>query len=185
MAIMVADDAERSLIARCRQGDQEAFRLLLERHHQTVYRVAYALTSNPTDAAEIVHETFIKAWRSLGSFRHDATLATWLTRVALNTGRDHLRRQRTREFIGIVRDLIRSHPAPDERAAIEDRDELQRAMRRLSPRARQVVALRFGLELSQKEIAELLGCPEGTVKSRLNAATTTLRKLLNEGRETT
>ncbi|MFN8539389.1 MAG: sigma-70 family RNA polymerase sigma factor [Thermomicrobiales bacterium] len=84
-----------------------------------------------------------------------------------------------------MRDLIRSHPAPDERAAIEDRDELQRAMRHLSPRARQVVALRFGLELSQKEIAELLGCPEGTVKSRLNAATTTLRKLLTEGRETT
>jgi RNA polymerase sigma-70 factor, ECF subfamily len=185
MATMVADDAERTLIARCRQGDQEAFRLLLERHHQTVYRVAYAITGDPTDAAEIVHETFIKAWRSLGSFRHDATLATWLTRVALNTARDHLRRQRTREIVGAVHGLIRPQPAPDARAAIEDRDELQRAMRRLSPRARQVIALRFGLELSQREIADLLGCPEGTVKSRLNAALTALRKHLDEGRAAT
>ena len=52
MATMVAVEAERTLIARCRQGDQDAFRLLLERHHQTVYRVAYAITGNPTDAAE-------------------------------------------------------------------------------------------------------------------------------------
>jgi RNA polymerase sigma-70 factor (ECF subfamily) len=179
---MVADEAERTLIARCRQGDQDAFRLLLERHHQTVYRVAYAITGNPTDAAEIVHETFIKAWRSLASFRHDASLATWLTRVALNTARDHLRRQRAREIVGAVRGLIRAQPSRDDRAAVEDRDELQRALQRLSPRARQVIALRFGLDLSLKEIADLLGCPEGTVKSRLNAALGTLRKLLDAGR---
>ena len=67
-------------------------------------------------------------------------------------------------------------------AAIEDRDELQQALRDLSPRARQVIALRYGLDLSLNEIAEVLGCPEGTVKSRLNAALGKLRAIIGEGR---
>ena len=66
--------------------------------------------------------------------------------------------------------------------AVENRDEIERVLRRLSPRARQVLALRYGLDLSLKEIAQVLECPEGTVKSRLNAALGTLRGILQHER---
>jgi RNA polymerase sigma-70 factor (ECF subfamily) len=182
MATAVIDDAEQDLITRCRRGDQEAFRLLMDRHHQRVYRTAYAVTGSATEAGDITQETFIKAWRGLPRFRHDAALATWLTRVALNSARDHLRRQRAREVLDAARGLIHLQPTRDATTAIEDRDELNQALSRLSPRARQVIALRYGLDLPLSEIAEVLGCPEGTVKSRLNAALGKLRTIIGEGR---
>lgn len=176
--------SEAELIARCRAGDQEAFRRLVEEHHQRVYRTAYAVTADTAEAGEVAQETFVKAWQGLPGFRGDAALATWLTRLALNTARDHLRGRRRREALAVVRGLALApiQPRAAETAqAVEDRDELQRAIERLSPRARQVVALRYGLELSLKEIAETLDCPEGTVKSRLNAALGALREII--GRE--
>lgn len=177
--------AEAELIARCRAGDQEAFRRLVETHHQRVYRTAYAVTADAAEASEVAQETFVKAWRRLGRFRGNASLATWLTRLALNTARDQLCRQRVRDALAVVRGIRFGRFQPHEshaEQAIEDRDEVQRALDRLSPRARQVVALRYGLDLSLKEIAQVLDCPEGTVKSRLNAALGQLRAIIGQER---
>ncbi|MDP9372692.1 MAG: RNA polymerase sigma factor [Chloroflexota bacterium] len=174
---------EAELIARCRDGDQDAFQQLIKLHHQQVYRVAYAVTANEGDASDIAQETFVKAWQGLGRFRGEAGLATWLTRLALNTARDHLRRQRTRAALHAVRGLLPGQAPPSDPAeVVADRDELQRALDRLSPQARQVVALRYGLDLSLKEIAETLACPEGTVKWRLHAALGRLRALIGHER---
>ena len=179
-------EPEAELLARCRAGDQEAFRRLVERHHQQVYRTAYAVTADAGAAGEITQETFVKAWRGLGGFRGDAALATWLTRLALNAARDHLRRQRAGASWRAVRSLATLPPRDDDMARIvEDRDEVQRALERLSPQAREVVALRYGLDLSLREIAAVLGCPEGTVKSRLNAALGKLRTILRQERTAT
>ena len=160
------------MVARCRAGDQEAFHALIETHHARVYRTAYA---------EGEQETFVKAWQGLRSFRGEASLATWLTRLALNAARDYLRRQRPRALLPGALQSFRSrreHLFEE----VQDRDELQRGLRRLAPPLRQGVALRYGVELSPRAIAEVLGCPEGTVKSRLNAALGKLRDILETER---
>lgn len=176
-------ESEASLLVRCRAGDQQAFRRLLEEHHQRIYRVAYAVVADAEEAAEITQETFIKAWHALPGFRGEAAFTTWLTRLALNTARDHLRRgraRRERDAAYAVVATIASDPAEP----FADRDEIARALDLLTPQAREVVALRYGQDLSLAEIAAVLACPEGTVKSRLHAALTRLRAILRRERVT-
>lgn len=177
------DADEEALLARCRAGDQHAFRILLEAHHQQVYRTAYALVADVDEAADLTQETFLKAWRALPRFRGDATVGTWLTRLALNTARDHLRRRRGHTMLALLRGAG-PQVADDPAAAAADRDELRRALGQLSAQAREVVALRFGRDLPLAEIAALLDCPEGTVKSRLHGALTRLGALLRRERAT-
>jgi len=169
--------SEAELLARCHAGDQLAFRRLLELHHQQVYRTAYALVADADEAADITQETFLKAWRSLSGFRGDATFSTWLTRLALNTARDHLRRRRARAVVTLFRGTPQ-RAGDDPAGAVADRDELRRALGQLSAQGREVVALRYGRDLSLAEIAALLDCPEGTVKSRLHGALTRLRAIV-------
>jgi RNA polymerase sigma-70 factor (ECF subfamily) len=179
--MLTGPEAEAELVARCRAGDQAAFHELVEAHHARVYRTAFAVIGDAHAAAEVEQEAFVKAWQGLPTFRGDATLATWLTRLALNAARDHLRRRRTRALLqGVFQSFHSRRENLFER--VEDRDELQRALLRLSPPLRHVVALRYGVELSPREIAEVLGCPEGTVKSRLNAALRKLREMLETER---
>jgi len=168
-------DGERELVRRCRSGDPKAFRHLVETHHERVYRTAFALTADPEVAQEVVQETFLRAWRGLGRFRGEASLATWLTRLAVSAGTDELRRQRRQARLHLA-PLPLPFSRPDAARTLEDRDELDHALAQLRPEARQVIALRFGLDLSLREIAATLGCPEGTVKSRLHTALNQLRE---------
>jgi len=174
------------LVSRCRAGSQEAYRELVESYHQRVYRTAYALIGNPADAAEVEQETFVKAWRALASFRGQAALGTWLTRLAVNAARDHLRRKRTRELLDQVlvhrRFLAQQRRGEDSLEGVEQHDALAAALERLSPTLRQSLALYYGAELSVREIAEVLGCPEGTVKWRLSTGVAKLRALLDPDR---
>jgi RNA polymerase sigma-70 factor (ECF subfamily) len=153
--------SEADLIARCRAGDQEALGELVAVHHERVYRVAYALAGSEEVAQEIVQETLLKAWRGLRGFWGEAALGTWLTRLALNAGRDALRRERRRAALESVLGLL-PWARPTAGVSVEERDELDYALRRLSPAARQVLALRYGLDLSISETAQGLGCPEGS-----------------------
>jgi RNA polymerase sigma-70 factor (ECF subfamily) len=91
MARHEVSEEERTLVARCQRGDQDAFHVLVELTHERVYRTAYAVVGDPHEAAEVEQETFVKAWQGLPRYRGDALL-TWVTRLALNTARDHLRR---------------------------------------------------------------------------------------------
>src|SRR3990170_4602801 len=133
-------DSEADLLARCRSGDEEAFRQLVERYDERVYRITYALLAHPADAQEVEQETFLKAWRGIASFRGDAALGTWLTRLALNAAHDHLRRQRTRAAAHQAL-WLESCPRSDEALQrVEDRDQLRRALQRLSLPLRQTIA---------------------------------------------
>jgi RNA polymerase sigma-70 factor (ECF subfamily) len=182
MAMAHDKTEEAALLARCRTGDEGAFRRLMDLHHQHVYRTSFALTGDADTAADITQETFLKAWRGLPSFRGNAALSTWLTRLALNAARDHLRRRRVHApFAGWRGSAAPSGAAADDPAgAIAERDELGRALDGLPARAREVVALRYGRDLTVAEIAAILDCPEGTVKSRLNGALARLRLILRQ-----
>jgi len=151
-----------------------AFRQLAEMHYERLYRAAYAVTMDEGDASDVVQDAFLKAWRGLGKFRGDSSVTTWLTRIAINSARDHLRRNKARTLSLVAREIL-FPVVQDASQEIEDRDALCRALCHLSPAARQVVALRYGLDLPIKEIALTLECPEGTVKSRLSTALEMLR----------
>jgi RNA polymerase sigma-70 factor (ECF subfamily) len=175
----VEEPSEVDLVRRSRDGDEGAFRFLLERHHDRVYRTAYAVTADAAAAAEVAQDAWVRAWRGLGGFRGAAAFSTWVTRLAVNAANDYLRRQRRRERIEGLFGVFGSRGrAPED--ALADRDELRGALAGLSAPLREVVALRYGLDLTVPAIAETLGCPEGTVKSRLHAALAQLRRTLSE-----
>ena len=173
--------AEDALVAQCLGGDQDAFGELVATHHDRVYRLAYSLTGDASDAAEVEQEAFLKAWRGLRSFRGEASLSTWLTRLAINAGHDYLRRKRPR----LLLELPLLHPsrfvrrADDKFERVEQHDALDRALRDLAAPIRQTIALPYGADLSVREIAEVLGCPEGTVKWRLSTGIQRLRQRLD------
>jgi RNA polymerase sigma-70 factor (ECF subfamily) len=172
---------EQELLDRAREGDERAFGLLLGRHHDRAYRTAFAILADPAMADEAAQEGFVRAWRGLPRFRGQATFATWLTRLVVNVARDHLRREKPRTLLAQVLATVRSSRT-DAFQVIEDRDEVRWALRRLAPSLREVVGLRYGLQLSTREVAEVLGCPEGTVKSRLHAALRALHNTLRHER---
>ncbi len=167
------------LLSRCRAGDQEGFRELVEQHHERVYRVAFALLGNDGDAQEVEQEAFVKAWRSLDGFRGDASIGTWLTRIAMNAARDHLRRRRARGVWHRLLELrVGAQSSDGGLDGLAERERIQQAVRRLSPPLRDAIVLRYSAQLSTREIAAALGCPEGTVKSRINAGLAKLRDTL-------
>jgi RNA polymerase sigma-70 factor (ECF subfamily) len=170
----------RDLVHRARAGDEAAFRRLVELHHERVYCVARAVVLDPADAADVAQEAWIKAWRGLAGFRGESGFGTWLTRLALNAAVDHLRRRQARAALARA---LAGRPLVPRSAldAVDEREELQRALAGLAAAQRRLVALRHVLDLKVDEIALLLGVPAGTVKSRLHAAARALQAALVAG----
>ena len=181
---------DQELIARTLGGDGAAYGILVERFQRKIYRVAYAITRDDTEADTITQDTFIQAYTHLGKFQGRAELETWLTRIAINRSRDWLRR---RKFVSLF-----SHDGDsDERIyAIEPVDEqpdaerqfmshqlraaILRAERTLSSQQKIIFRLRHYENRSLEEIAELLGLRSGTVRAHLFRAIHKVRKELSE-----
>jgi RNA polymerase sigma-70 factor (ECF subfamily) len=183
--------SDQELIARTLGGDGAAFGILVERFQKKIYRVAYAITRDDTEADTITQDTFIQAYTHLGKFQGRAELETWLTRIAINRSRDWLRR---RKFVSIF-----SHDdadSDDRIYAIEPVDEqpdaerlfmshqlraaILRAERTLSSQQKIIFRLRHYENHSLEEIAELLGLRSGTVRAHLFRAIHKVRKELGE-----
>ena len=189
-------DAE--LITACRDGCREAFGKLVERYQDRVFNLAYRLIGNYDDAAEAGQETFLKAYRALDSFRGDCAFYTWIFRIAVNTVRSRQRFQAVRpaarsleanpgndgDMTGNPRRYLKAElPAkgtdPVEAASRAERRRLvEQALARLEAGNRMLIVLRDIEGRNYTEIAELLDCPRGTVKSRLHRARLALRDLL-------
>jgi RNA polymerase sigma-70 factor, ECF subfamily len=138
------------------------------------YRIASLILRSPNDAEDAVHDAVIRAWRSHGDLRDEARFGAWFDAILLNVCRDRLRRMRTLSFVP----LLDSTPAPigaGPEASAVMRDDLNQRFSTLPFDQRAVVVLRFWDDLSVPAIAERLRIPEGTVKSRLHAATAQLR----------
>lgn len=162
-----ADDIE---LLRRSGGDPKAFHALVDRHAQRLYRLAVCLVGNAADAEDVLQETFIGAFRGLGSFEGRSSVKTWLTRILVTQA------ARWR------RDRRRSEPMDESVAAVaaspDATMDVQAAMQRLSAEHRQVLALREFERMSYEEMAEVLGVPRGTVESRLHRARSELREKL-------
>lgn len=167
-------DADR-VIERCLEGDQAAWEQVVRQHWRKVFNVAYKFVGKHDEAEDLTQEIFLKIFRSLHTFDRRANFQTWLISVSRNLCIDHYRSVR-KERETIDRDLDAADLSPVSRelgpyAALEHDDRralLRRALDELPPALRSAVLLRDIRELSYQEIAEQLGLPEGTVKSRIN-----------------
>jgi len=184
-------DHIRQLIARSQKNDPAAFEKLIEVYQGRVFTLCRQLTNNPTDAQDLAQEVFIRAWSGLGGFRQEADFGTWLHRIAVNQWLNAKRRLNRLEIVSLdapltvgesqlTREAPSEDPGPAERFEQEEaRLQLQQALQRLSPEHRAVLVLRELQDLNYEEIAAVLDCSLGTVKSRLNRARQALREELS------
>jgi RNA polymerase sigma-70 factor (ECF subfamily) len=190
IAVETLGDAE--LAALARQGDGAAFRAIMQRHNRRLYRVARAVLHDDGEAEDVVQESYVRAFAALADFRGDSSLATWLTRIALNEALGRLRRRRPtvdiETFASTTRSDARVIPFPlmspdmdpEQSAARQDvRRLLERAIDALPEPFRVVFVLRDVEELSIEETAAQLGLRPETVKTRLHRARRQLREALD------
>jgi RNA polymerase sigma-70 factor, ECF subfamily len=184
-------DAE--LVQRARQRDAGAFRAIMRRYNRRLYRVARSVTRDDSEAEDVVQEVYLRAFTNLGTFRGDSSLATWLTRIALNEALGRLRRRRPTVELSTLdaesQDETRIIQFPQMTANSDpERAVAQREIRLLMERAidelpeafRIVFVMREIEELSVEETANFLNLPEATVKTRLHRARRLLREVLEE-----
>ena len=175
---------ETALIAASQQGDQAAFTELVRRYQRAVYRVAYALTRNASDADDLAQETFVRAWGAIGRFELGQPLHPWLARIATNQAYSLFRHRKRRPEISIE-PLVEAgmqwgtddDPA-DHAARHEHERQLRISFEQLSQEHQAVLALRVLKDFSYEQIAEALGVPIGTVMSRLSRARAELKRLM-------
>lgn len=184
---------DRELIERVVDGDQASYGLLVQRYQSKIFAVAYGVLRHREDAREVSQEAFIKAYRNLPSFRKDSSFYTWLYRITVNLAIDfqrraHRKRETTFESVKLSPDEIRGtgpRPVGNPGLELEDKqlgESIRLAIEQLPADQRTAVILREIQGLSYKEIAQTMGCAEGTVMSRLFYARKKLQELLKDAR---
>jgi RNA polymerase sigma factor (sigma-70 family) len=176
--VRLAEDAD--LIQRAQRGDDDAYGMLVERYQTIAFRTAWLVCGDAAEAEDAAQEAFLKAHAALGRFRPDAPWRPWLLRIVANEARNRRRSAGRRTHLaGRAGRLAPDAEDPGPEAALlaaEQRSALAAALARLDPPQRRVVVLRYVLDLSEAECAAVLGCRQGTVKSRLSRALTKLRE---------
>ena len=169
-------------IHRCQEGDRDAFRFLVEQYGTVLHGTAYMMTRDKALTEDMVQESFLLAWRNISAFRAGTNLKAWLLRILVNRTISEQRKKSVPQTDW--EDAAETFSDPDQ---VEDlalrnmeRRKVRQALKELDPGPRSVVVLRYYAELTGPEIAEILGCREGTVRSRLHRAMAQLRPLLDE-----
>ncbi len=177
---------EKIWMQRAKKGETAAFEQIVTAYERRIYALALRSTGSEADAADLTQEVFLRAWRSLNSFRGESTVSTWLYRITMNICID-FSRKKAFQTVPLADEEGTELPLPDTRvayspeAALEGRElsnELQTALGQLTEEHRQVILLRDVSGLSYQEVGKLLSLEEGTVKSRLARARRKLRSIL-------
>jgi RNA polymerase sigma-70 factor, ECF subfamily len=181
----------------CMNGDSGAWTDLVRTHHRRVYGLCYRFTGNPADAEDLTQDVFLKVYSNLASFdTARGSLQVWITTMTRNLLVDNFRRTRNQRATGSLDDgwesseelkpidrLTASGPSPHETAAQKELAKMvQNALARVSVELREAVILRDLQDLDYKEIAQVLGIPEGTVKSRISRGRAELARLLERNK---
>ncbi len=182
------DTREDNLIKRAAHGDQEAFQQIWEGHHAVAMAAALRLCHHRALAEEITQGAFLLAWRGLPRFHDGSPFRPWLMRILYRHALDVMERQRTYQqplsldaFVMLEAQCATPNQ-PDMQELVAQREEVREALAKLSADQRRVIALRYGADLTESDIAQVLDWPIGTVKSRLNRARQQLRTLLMDDR---
>jgi RNA polymerase sigma-70 factor (ECF subfamily) len=172
-------------LAQGRATRRVAMGILYERFRERVYNVALRVVGNADEASDVLQDVFVLLFRKIHRFRERAFFASWVYRITVNVSLDHLRRNRRAPLATSVEALLDGPQetgdlsGPERRLAGRDLEQhVQFALRSLSPRLRIVIVLRYLEGLSYGDIAEILECSVGTVKSRLNRAHAAMRREL-------
>lgn len=186
---------ETAVIERCKRGDLSAFDDLVRMYEKQVYNFAYRMTGNYDDANDISSEAFMKVYQAIGSFRGESNFSTWLFRIVTNLYLDHRKRSKAYmnvpldEYIeleesSVARQIEDPSPGPSDLLESGERSEIvMKAIGELPEYQRMMVLLFHTMGQTYEEIAESLGLPIGTVKSRLNRARLSLKEKLEPVRE--
>ena len=169
---------DQALVERVQQGDKTAFDLLVLKYQTRLAKLVARFVRNPADVPDVVQETFIKAYRALGNFRGESAFYTWIYRIAINTAKNHLvamGRKNPSSSIEVqdaedygASEWLKEYATPErELLANEIRHTVNRAVEELPPDLREAITLREMEGLSYEEIAQVMDCPIGTVRSRI------------------
>jgi RNA polymerase sigma-70 factor (ECF subfamily) len=175
-------DADLSIVKRVQAGEVAAFDQLILKYRERVFGIIYNLTSNREDASDLTQDAFIKAFQSINRFQGHCSFFTWLYRIAVNGALSHLRKNRLRTFFSLEKlhedgtnaqiiDQLTDKKGADRGTYLKElQEKLNEALQKLSIPHRTVITL-FEIDgLGHAEIAEIMGCTEGTVRSRLHYA---------------
>jgi RNA polymerase sigma-70 factor (ECF subfamily) len=188
-------DNEKILLKKARNGDIEAFELLIEDYQKKAFNVAYRMMGNSEDANDLVQEALIRIFKSIKNFKEQSSFSTWVYRIVTNVCLDELRRRKNKFTISIDEDIqledgnvkrqIESEgPTPEESLESKEiQDIVTKAIEELSNEHKKVIVLRDIQGFSYDEISDIMKCPEGTVKSRINRARKALREILKKQKE--
>jgi RNA polymerase sigma-70 factor (ECF subfamily) len=158
-------------------GDRAAaFEELARTHLAAAYRLAAVILGSPSDAEDATHDAFVRAWHAWGSLRDPAAFQPWFDRIVVNTCRNRLRQRRPVAGVDLTDEP--GFVTADGSVGLAERDDMERALARLSPDHRIVIVLRFYRDYRIEDIAQRTGARPGTVKSRLHHALSRLEQLL-------
>lgn len=186
--------SEEYLVKQSMQGETRAFEELVSQYHNKIYALAYRYMGNEEDAYDMAQETFIKAFRSLRSFKGNSSFSTWLYRITTNVCLDELRRRKrrivaisldeplaTQDGDEVEKEIADSSPGVD---IIYEQKEfsqyIQQLLNEMKPEHKTAIVLRDVMGFSYEEIAEVMNCSMGTVKSRISRAREVLRKKITD-----
>jgi RNA polymerase sigma-70 factor (ECF subfamily) len=177
---------ESDLIERFKKEDPSAFEAIVLRYQDRIHNLCRYMLRDFRDAEDAAQDVFLKVFRSLKDFRPEASLYTWIYRIAVTTCLDYIRKSRRETLRNepLVEDLPSDKPFPDRIYESKERTEaIQRALQKLPEKLRAAIVLKEIEELSYEEIAEVLHTSAGTVKSRISRARDKLRHFLGKNRE--
>ena len=176
---------EKTLVEACLANRPGAFDLIVERHRRSVYQLCYRFVGNHEDASDLSQDVFVRAFRGMGSFRGQSSIATWLYRIGVNACLNRVSAKTTlgkltepiddRQFVDAGAESASDRILKDERAA-----RVRAAIAQLPPKQRATLILRTYQELSHQEIAAVLGSSVGAVKANFFHALANLKKLLGD-----
>jgi RNA polymerase sigma-70 factor (ECF subfamily) len=175
-------DSDLDVVRKVQAGDVAAFDKLMRKYRERIYSIIYNLCGNREDAADLTQGTFIKTFQSINRFQGQSSFFTWLYRIGVNATLTHLRKNRLRTFFSFeqftedeksaeIIEALTDKTGADRDAFVKElQEKLNEALQKLSIKHRTVVTL-FEIDgLSHDEIAEIVGCSVGTVRSRLHYA---------------
>lgn len=167
---------DEELIQRCLDEHPDAYRVLVERYWSMTYSIVRRITDSHDDATDVTQEAFVRAYEHLGEFARDSKFSTWLLRVATNYALDQKRRKRARvrlqQYVPVSGS---SQPADSPAITRETESRLSEILRTLSRHQRLCLILKVVHDMSTSEVADILGCSEGTVRVHLHQARKMLR----------
>jgi RNA polymerase sigma-70 factor (ECF subfamily) len=175
------EDAQ--LVTASKNGDQDAFSLLVQRYQRRVFNLVFRMLQNYEEASEITQETFFAAWQGLRSFRGEARFSTWLYRIAYNCALKQLELRKRDQALNLALQSEQALEPADEGhtahlAILDNQEMVQEQLSQLPPKYRIVLILRHLQDMTYEEMAEVLAMPVGTIKTHLFRARNLLKERL-------